>query len=29
MSFKDFEVLKLLGKGSFSEVFKVKRISDG
>jgi len=29
MSLKDFEVLKLLGKGSFSEVFKVKRISDG
>ncbi len=29
MSLKDFEILKLLGKGSFSEVFKVKRISDG
>ena len=29
MSLKDFEVIKLLGKGSFSEVFKVKRISDG
>jgi NIMA (never in mitosis gene a)-related kinase len=29
MSLKYFEILKLLGKGSFSEVFKVKRISDG
>ena len=29
MSMKDFEVLQQLGSGSFSTVFKVKRISDG
>lgn len=28
MSIKDFVELKKLGAGSFSEVFKVKRISD-
>ena len=28
MSIKDFVTLKKLGSGSFSEVFKVKRVSD-
>jgi NIMA (never in mitosis gene a)-related kinase 1/4/5 len=28
MSIKDFVILKKLGAGSFSEVFKVKRVSD-
>ena len=29
MSLSDFEVLKTLGSGTFSEVFKVRRHSDG
>lgn len=28
MSIKDFVIIKKLGSGSFSEVFKVKRVSD-
>ena len=28
MSMKDFQVLQKLGSGSFSDVYKVKRISD-
>jgi hypothetical protein len=29
MSAKDFVILSELGKGSYSSVYKVKRISDG
>lgn len=29
MSLKDFELLNKLGEGAFSNVYKVKRISDG
>lgn len=29
MSLKDFQILKKLGSGSFSEVFRCKRVSDG
>ena len=29
MSAKDFVILSELGKGSFSSVYKVKRVSDG
>ena len=29
MSLKDFEIISKLGSGSFSTVFKVKRLSDG
>lgn len=28
-SIKDFKILSKLGEGSFSQVFKVKRLSDG